>query len=434
MKKFVTLLAASLATAVLAAGCSSSGGTTPDQGEKPVEPEPSGPVEINLVTPDATVTPEYLEELRKKFPKYTITHIDQSKKGQNIADLITTGVPIDIIGRAGSGFNTDVIDMKLEYDMSAEIKQAGINLNEFEPQIINYIRSISNNGMYGIPGGSAINHVIFYNKTLFDKFGVPYVKDGMTWTEAMDTAAKLTRTDSGTNYYGFTGHLGVMTTWNQLGLSLVDPKTNKPTINTDEGWKSYFQIVYGNNVLNEAYRRDNRAFSGSTARLVEGRTAMVLFNAGSALVTKEMQDGTISWDMVALPTFKEAPKTGSPMNSTIWGLTKQTRNKKAAMEVISYLVSDENLLPLAKKGYLVPKITEPFIKNFATEAKPADKNWKAITYNQYGAFPSASKSNSEISAILTKYIEAFVKGQYDMNTALRMAEEEAQKVIEKNAQ
>lgn len=433
MNRKLHLAVASLSIAAMLAGCSSSNNPEPKEAAKPVEPEPSGPVEINLVTPDATITAEYLEVLRKKFPNYTINHIDQSQKGKTIEDLITTGVPIDIVGRAGTGFYSDVVNMKLEVDMSAQIKEYNINLNEFEPQLIQYIRTISNGGMYGIPGGSAINHLLFYNKSIFDKFGVPYLKDGMTWTEVMDVAAKLTRSESGVNYYGFTGHLGVMTSWNQLGISLVDPKTNKPTINTDERWKSYFQIIYGNPALNEAYRRDNRAFSGSTTRLTEGRTGILLFNAGIALVTKEMQEEKINWDMVSLPSFKEAPNTGSPMNSTIWGLTKQTRNKKAAMEVLAYLVSDENLLPLAKKGYLVPKITEPFIKNFAAEAKPASKNWKAVIYNKYAAFPITNKSDAAISAIHTKYIESIIKGDTDMNTALRKAEEEAQKVIDTNS-
>lgn len=434
MKTKTHLWLAAIGATVLLAGCSSATETDPGSTAEPAKQTPKEPVEINIVTPDATFTPEYFTELQKKFPDYKFTHIDQSKKNSTIADLITTGVPIDIVGRAGTGFYSDVLDMKLEQDMSAYIKQLKINLAEFEPQLINYIQSISNGGMYGIPGGSAINHVLFYNKSLFDKFGVPYLTDGLNWTEVMDIAAKLTRTDSGTNYYGFTGHLGVMTSWNQLGLSLVDPKTNKPTIHTDERWKQYFEIVYGNNALNEAYRRDNRAFSGSTSRLVEGRTAIVLFNAGSALVTKEMQDETINWDMTALPSFSSAPRTGSPMNSTIWGLTKQTRDKDAAMEVIRYLVSDENLLPLAKKGYLVPKITEPFVQNFAKEAKPKGKNWNAVVYNKYAAFAQANKSNTEIQNIHVKYIEAMIKGQYDMNTAMRMAGEEAEKVIEKNSQ
>ncbi|TMV48734.1 extracellular solute-binding protein [Paenibacillus mesophilus] len=432
MKRKLQLVVASLTVASLLAACSSSNKPESNATAKPAEPESNEPVEINLVTPDATITADYLAALQKKFPKYKINHIDQSQKGKTIEDLITTGVPIDIVGRAGTGFYNDVVNMKLELDMSSYIKEYKINLNDFEPQLINYIRSISNGGMYGIPGGSAINHLLFYNKSLFDKFGVSYLKDGMTWNEVMDVSAKLTRSDSGINYYGFTGHLGVMTSWNQLGVSLVDPKTNKPTINTDERWKSYFQTVYGNTTLNEAYRRDNRAFSGSTARLVEGRTAILLFNAGIALVTKELQEETINWDMVSLPSFKEAPNTGSPMNSTIWGLTKQTRNKKAAMEVIAYLVSDENLLPLAKKGFLVPKITEPYIKNFGVEAKPAGKNWKAVIHNKYAPFPATNKSNSQIEAIHVKYIEGMIKGQYDMNTALRMAEEEAQKVIDTN--
>lgn len=433
MGKFIKIFTVSLAAAALATGCSSSGGTTPEQEVKPVEQEPIGPADINLVTPDGTINEEYMAALNKKFPNYTITHIKQSSQGQSIAELIAAGIPIDIIGRAGTGFYTDAVNMKLAVDLTPFLKEYNIKLTDFEPQLIEYIRSISNGGMYGVPGGSAVNHVLFYNKSLFDKFGVTYPKDGMSWNDAMEVAAKLTRTDSGTNYYGFTGHLSVMTAANQLGLAMVDPKTKKPTINTDERWKNYFNIVYGNSVLNEAYRRDNRPFSGSTARLVEGRTAMVLFNANIALNTKELQENKIDWDMVALPSFKEAPKTGSTMNSTIWGLTNQTRNKRAAMEVLNYLISDENLLPLAKKGYLVPKITEPYIKNFAAEAQPAEKNWKAIVYNHYAPWPTTEPYNSLLTPIQVKYIESFVKGENDLNSALRKAEEEMQKVIDENS-
>ncbi|MDF2717247.1 MAG: extracellular solute-binding protein family 1 [Paenibacillus sp.] len=435
MKKGLLYLTASIGMAGLVAGCSS--GSTSSTGstdvKAPAETAPAGPVEINLVTPDATVTKQFMEELSKKFPNYTIKHIDQSAKGSTVEDLLTIGTQIDIIGRAGTGFENDVIKTKLEFDMTALIKENKINLADYEPQLISYIKSISNGGMYGIPGGSAINHVLFMNKSIFDQFGVPYLKDGMMWTEVMDIAAKLTRSDGGKQYYGFTGHTGVMTSTNQLGIPLVDKATNKPAINKDERWRSYFQIVYGNQVLNDAYRQNNRAFSGSTSRLVDGSTAILLFNAGISLVTKELQEEKINWDMVALPSFKEAPNTGSPMNSTIWGLTKQTRNKKAAMEVLRFLVSSENLTHVSKKGYLTPMITDEVVKNFAVEAKPANKNWKAIVYNKYAAFGDKHPGDSEIAAIHTKYIEQIVKGTTDMNTAMRQGEEEALKVVEKYA-
>lgn len=395
----------------------------------PAPAKPKDPVAINIVTPDATTTPEFIEALNARFPDYTIVHYNQDAKTTTIPELIAGGTPIDIIGRAAGGFGNEVISHDLQFDMSDMIKKYNIKLEDFEPQLVNYVRSISNGGMYGIPGGSAINHVLFYNKTLFDKFGIDYPVDGMTWTEAMDLAVRMTRVDDDKQIYGFTGHTGIMLNWNQLGLSVADPVTNKPTIGTDDRWKSYFQIIFGNPTLNEAYKSNGRAFSGGTARLVGGDSAMVLFNASIAIVNASLQNEEIDWDMVALPTFAEAPRTGSPMNSTIWGLTSVTRDRDAAMDVISYLVSDENLGSFAKKGYLVPNVSEKVTSVFATEATPANKNWGAITYNQFAPFSVKAPYDTNVRLVYEKVLEQIVKGELDMNTAFRMAEEEGQQII-----
>lgn len=440
MKKWLKLGIIGMGTAAMLSACGGGSGSKSEAGEataggtEPVAPaKPSGPVEINLVTPDATITPEFLERLSKKFPDYKITRYNQDAAGSKITDLLTNGTPIDIIGRAATGFENEIVGSKLQYNMESLLKQAGIQTTDFEQQLVNFVRSISDGGMYGIPGGSAINHVLFYNKTLFDQFGVAYPKDGMSWEETMQLAAKMTRNEGGKQYYGFAGHTGIMTIANQLSIPLVNTKTHKPTINTDERWRSYFQIIYGNSVLNDALKSNNKAFSGGAANLTAGDTAMVLFNANIGIINKALKDEEVNWDMVALPSFKEAPRTGSPMNSTLWGLTSQTRNRQAAMDVIKYLVSDEVLGDLAKIGYLVPKQTDAIKRVFATEAKPAGKNWNAVTYNKFAAFPEMTISDSAISAMHTKQIQAIVMGHTDMNTAFRTIEEEATKFIEENA-
>lgn len=406
---------------------------TPSTPDAPVVPTPAEqkkqPADINLVTPDATITPEYVEALNKRFPDYTITHINHTSKGNSLAELIATKTPIDIIGRAATAYGSDILNHDLQYDMTDMIKKYNIDLNEFEPQLVNFVKGISNGGIYGIPGGSAINHVLFYNKTIFDKFGIDYPVDGMTWDEAFQVADRLTRKDGDKQYYGFTGHIGIMLSANQLGLSFVDPDTNKTNVLNDERWKGWVEKLFTNPTLNDAYRSTGRAFSGGAAQLVGGDVAMLLFNASIAIVNKSLQEQEIDWDMVALPTFKEAPKVGSTMNSTLWGLTSITRDRDAAMDVIQYLVLDENLMEFSKIGYLVPKVNNEIIKSFASEATPKDKNWNAVIYNDYAPFAALTPYNSLVTAPFTKYIEQIVKGEVDVNTALRLIDEEAQLAI-----
>lgn len=390
-------------------------------------------LEINLVTPDATITPEFLERLQKKFPQYKITHIDPSKQGQSISELITTGIPVDIIGIASTGYIGAAINTKLAVDMSEQIKKYNINLGDFEPQLVQFVRDVSEGGIYAVPGGSAINHVLFYNKTIFDKFGVPYLRNGMIWEEVMDIAAKLTRKDGEDQYYGFTGHTGIMSAWNQLGIPYVDKATNKPTINTDPRWKQYFEIIYGNTVLNDALNANGLKFIGSTGQLLAGKHAMLLFNAGIATTNKDLLANTISWDMVALPSFKDVPKTGSPMNSTIWGITTQTRSVDAAMEIIQFMVSEEVMIELSKEGFLVPMIKDSVTKVFATAVQDPSKNWGSVNYNKFAAIPYKHPTDAQITTIYSKYIQSFVAGEYDLNTTLRMAAEEIQQLLTEHA-
>ena len=84
---------------------------------------------------------------------------------------------------------------------------------------------------YGKPSAE-----MYYNKDLFDRFGVPYPKDGMTWDEVYALAQKVTRTEGGVAYKGFAFQDFYLFTANQLSLSFVDGKTEKSVVNSD-GWK-----------------------------------------------------------------------------------------------------------------------------------------------------------------------------------------------------
>ncbi|RKN71832.1 extracellular solute-binding protein [Paenibacillus ginsengarvi] len=76
---------------------------------------------------------------------------------------------------------------------------------------------------------------LYYNKTIFDKFGVAYPKEGMTWSEYADVAKRVTRTEGGIQYRGLEPNVPKRV-GAQLSLPLVDPKTNRAALNTEQ-WK-----------------------------------------------------------------------------------------------------------------------------------------------------------------------------------------------------
>src|SRR5262249_24395576 len=145
----------------------------------------------------------------------------------------------------------------------------------------------------------------YYNKDIFDRFAVPYPKDGMTWDNAIDLAKKLTRSDGGVQYKGLTIDGNINRLGEQRSLPMVDP-TGKSVLQTD-GWKSVFDVyrqigqIPGNLLENpqriQAFEKDKNLamLAGLSARIGEFEQ---LQNQGQAM----------NWDMVTMPTFSQAPK------------------------------------------------------------------------------------------------------------------------------
>jgi multiple sugar transport system substrate-binding protein len=138
----------------------------------------------------------------------------------------------------------------------------------------------------------------------------------------------------------------------------------------------------------------------------------------------------MGWDMVALPTFKEAPKTGTQVQINFWTLTSVSKHKDAAMEVIKYLSSEEYWTDEAKKGAVTPLVSEKIKKLTGTESKYKDKNWGALYYNKIAPSSAHTPYDNSVRDILNKHIVSLARDwKVDTNTAILEAQEEAEKFI-----
>jgi multiple sugar transport system substrate-binding protein len=101
--------------------------------------------------------------------------------------------------------------------------------------VLESLRKSGGGKLYALPI-SILTQVMYYNKGIFDKFGVPYPKDGMTWDKTLELAKKLDREEQGQQYFGFAASPSHILGNNQLSLPYVDIQTEKPTFLND-GWK-----------------------------------------------------------------------------------------------------------------------------------------------------------------------------------------------------
>ncbi|WP_179136014.1 ABC transporter substrate-binding protein [Paenibacillus sp. 32352] len=429
-----SLIVSTAMLVALTTACSSkqgAEGTSSDGNQK--QGVSNEPVELVLYSTSATseeeIKQKFSDPIKAKFPNITIKYIKKGT-GTTIDEMVASGQTIDLFYESTNYFYT-VDKYGLAYDMSDLIKKNNIDLSAFEPTMIDFAKNMSKNGIYGLPV-SSMNVILFYNKDIFDKFGVPYPKNDMTWEELAQVANTLTRADGDKQYLGFAASPAHTIKANQLGLNFLDAKTDKPTINTDEKWKQLYQTYYINTANNPGYKKAMVGLKNKLPYkdpfLKDRNLAMIAYL--SDLDWAAAGSEGMNWDIAALPTFKELPKIGSQAYPFYWGVTQQSKHKEEAMQVIQYLTSVEYQTKQVRNGTMTVLKDDAIKKQFAQDSKYKDKNTSALFYNQYAPMPVRSAYEGEAQKAYEDAIHEAALGDTDINSLFRKIEETANKAVD----
>ncbi|MDF2714204.1 MAG: extracellular solute-binding protein family 1 [Paenibacillus sp.] len=418
--KHVTI--SSLIGLVLIAGC----GSQEDSGGNPKEEGKVDPVTITAAV-DGTYNEVFdkllTEHVRKTYPHITLTMM-RPTDGNTLDNLLIAGTVPDLIFT----FNGNISSYRtkgLLYDMNPLIKENKFNLDRFEPNYIDDVKIASTNDeLFALPYETTF-HALYYNKNIFNKFGVEYPKDGMTWAETVELGKKVTRYESGTQYRGLDPGSGIIWVSQPLSLTAVDYRTEKAAIN-NEKWKNIFELVNtiysipGNkpagNVLNEFTKDKTLAMVGH-------------LNIFSALEAAE-KDG-LEWDVAQYPGFPEKPDTFGNASVYVGTISQSSKHKKEALQVLDVLTSESFQIARAKSGSITTLKSAEVAKAFGAEmAFLKGKHVEGIFKSKPVKYPIASQYRSKAEAIAKARFDEYAAGKIDVNTALARAEEEINKMID----
>jgi multiple sugar transport system substrate-binding protein len=302
-----------------------------------------------------------------------------------------------------------------------------MDITRYNDSMIATIKQYAPNGeLFAIPW-SHLPMSLYYNKDIFDKFGVPYPKDGMTWDDVADLARKLSREDGGVKYRGFDMVRRLVMQLNQLSLAYVDPKTEKAIVNTDQ-WKNYFNTfvkiytVPGNEPIG----------SDSTTAFFKDQTVAMDVTYGNFPATSN-ETQLKAWehiDLVTMPTFKEAPGVGNQYSGASMAVSKTSKYKDQALLMIAAATSDE----AEKAGAQI--VRYPTIKCKAVldefgKGTPllVSKNMQSLQKLKVAPTLMSTEYDDLAQAIMRTTFEDIAFGKVDVVTALRNAEEAINKKI-----
>lgn len=369
------------------------------------------------------------DALREKFPEYKIEYI-QRGAGTHPEELIATGTEFDIFFQAISFYESHTMPLDLHYDMTELIEQSGVDLDRYEPTTIDAIKQLNGGKMYSLPVyGNTL--VLFYNQDVFDQFGLDYPTNDMTWEETMEIAKRITRVEDEVQYIGLTHYPTLTTRMNPMSIPTIDMESGQPTINTDDRWKTFYEMFFVNPVAEGYQDWLNEVTPGAMPNAFYNLKNIGMY-AGmvSTLAIANPELENFEWDLVALPSFADNPGVGAQINSINFGITKLSSEKEEAMEVIKYMGSDEFQMQLSRKAVM------PVIKNqevreaFGKESPHGEKNYQALFYKDPAPVPEKTYYDADMVSIYQAEGVEVMLGNKDVNTARRDAHELAVQKLE----
>lgn len=431
------LAASAVAVAALMSGC---GGGKSDGGKPQAAPSEQAPpaidynetAELTIYASSSSFTEDVFKSrvekyVRSKFPNYKLNYIKPGS--MKVPDMIATQNVPDIFLFALPEMQTNLLPNGLQYDLTELIGKHKVDLSRFEPGLLQTFRDVSGDGkLFGLPE-STNPHVMFYNKDIYDKFGVPYPKNGMTWDEAYEMSRKLTNFQDGIQYRGVTMFFRTMLTNNAESLPIIDAKTSRASVNTAQ-WKTIFDNAkrfYEVNGMLTGYKSGTGA-EELTAFYTNKNIAAVI-SPLSGYTREGMKD--IDWDMVSVPVASAQQNMGLQVEPRAWFISNTSKSKEQAFQVLLHLLSDEVELANSKSGKTTSLQNEAVAKAFGADLELLKgKNTSAAFHNKVAPSPQSSELATNGANMLSKEFDAVIQGKKDVNTALRNAEETINKAIE----
>ena len=272
--------------------------------------------------------------------------------------------------------------------------------------------------------------LLYYNKAMFDKAGVPYppasADKAWTWDEFVATAKKLTFDASGKtpNDAGFNrnqikqyGAMVETLTW-QLevwalsnGGGFYSPDGKQVIIDQDAAIEAIQKVADLHLKDNVAPLSPGLSDDGIQRSIIAGTVAMATggqWNVGTCLATARDKEG-LNYGVAVLPYMKQKVtiNTGGP--NVVFS---QSKNQKEAMEFLKWYAQEENAWGLIESGIWMPTLQKWYTDETFTKKWVGNPN-----------FPPYAEYKSAVVDFAMKYGKPtswyYVNNTIDFNNLLQ---------------
>lgn len=314
----------------------------------------------------------YVKAFEQLYPQYKIdfTLIPEAEYPATLRQMAVTGTLPDVLCL----WEYDIVEFaKAGYVIPLDqyVAQSPlINVEDFIPATKELMAM--QGGLYGLPWCYA-THVLYYNKDLFDKAGIPYPDENWTWDDFVRAARALT--DPAAGIYGCDAIIfhGI---WYDLIGTFGDPIIDE---------KGRFAIGgCAEKLLEELYKLTAEGVIAKPAALAMGAAAVDLFAAGKAAMkfdgswmTTQYKDITaFAWDIA--PTPKVGDRRYVHLHTGFFAINANSKVKDAAWKFIEYCLTHFAQTLIVRGATVFSSRASLAEKGEGIYGIKGPRNWKAV--------------------------------------------------------
>lgn len=297
------------------------------------------------------------------------------------------------------------------------------DLSDFYPQVVDGWGKYRGT-LYAIPAGVDVC-AMFYNKTMFDKYHVPYPDETWDWNAYLAAARKLTRDTDGdgrVDQWGTTQNWWQSYVWANGGEIISKDKT-RCLLDQPEAIKGLQWMADLRNKYHVAPTAEDMADINSVKMFTNGQTGM--YFSGSWAVplyfSKDIK-GAFEYDVAPVPK-------GPVCRATFYGgasyaVLRGSKHKDLAWELVKFMVSKESLRERAIKEQVIPSRISVAESNAFLDLPGPPKHRKVfLDAIEYGRTIPRVPCSEEMNSIIGNELNNLQLGTEDAESACKRTAE-----------
>lgn len=350
-----------------------------------------------------------------------VTYFPPTEYAEKILATFASGTEFDVLCVNGLSPYGEYKSKNTIQDISSYVEASGLDTSVYGE----VFKTSNEDGLYGLPYRGAV-WLMFANEALFEKAGVPFSQEQLTWDEYRDLAKQLTK--DGT-YGGLVG-MDNFVLLQQLGGSVMDEDTSKIRQSL-ELWKA-LEDDGGHVPFAEKLELSQNAGSLFTSAPAEYVATFQNGTWGVASYNSKYETGEMPFQyrVMPMPVPEGAADYTAPSSINYLSIAKSCKHPAEAYDFIEWMCTEPGATIIAEHATLPAYSNADIEKIYLDAAKQPDDTLAKIVFSKNNVPDVIYDPNySAVETILKEEQELYMIGEQDIDTTMSNFESRRAEVL-----